>query len=79
MPDCGATPFRTDDGRPYLEVHHILPLSEGGEDGMLNVAALCPNCHRAQHHADRRDQLREDLQKVRGRQAGTIRQVESKD
>ena len=39
-------PFTTRNGLPYLEVHHIIPLSEGGPDHPQNVAAVCPNCHR---------------------------------
>ncbi len=38
------------DGSPYLEVHHIKPLSNGGDDSLENVLALCPNCHRQHHH-----------------------------
>jgi 5-methylcytosine-specific restriction protein A len=50
--DCKKTaPFkRMSDGSPYLEVHHILPLSKGGEDSLNNVLALCPNCHRKRHY-----------------------------
>ncbi len=49
---CGAkAPFiRRSDGSPYLEVHHPIPLSQGGEDTVENAAALCPNCHREAHH-----------------------------
>lgn len=44
-------PFnRRSDGTPYLEVHHVLPLSEGGEDTVENTVALCPNCHRREHN-----------------------------
>jgi 5-methylcytosine-specific restriction protein A len=43
-------PFaRKTDGRPYLEVHHVVPLSKGGHDSVSNVVALCPNCHRKAH------------------------------
>jgi 5-methylcytosine-specific restriction endonuclease McrA len=43
-------PFmRKSDGTPYLEVHHIQPLGEGGEDTVENAIALCPNCHRKRH------------------------------
>lgn len=43
-------PFlRRSDGSPYLEVHHRVPLSHGGEDTVENAAALCPNCHRKAH------------------------------
>jgi 5-methylcytosine-specific restriction endonuclease McrA len=37
-------------GEPYLEVHHVMPLSKGGLDVMENVIALCPNCHRKTHY-----------------------------
>jgi 5-methylcytosine-specific restriction protein A len=45
----GPAPFSTRDGDPFLEVHHIVPLAEGGPDSVDNVAALCPNCHRRMH------------------------------
>lgn len=41
---------RRADGRPYLEVHHKKPLSEGGLDNVDNTIALCPNCHREMHY-----------------------------
>lgn len=49
--ECGsAAPFtRRSDGSPYLEVHHVKPLSEGGLDVLANAIALCPNCHRKAH------------------------------
>lgn len=34
---------------PFLEVHHITPLSENGSDTIANTVALCPNCHRRMH------------------------------
>jgi len=48
---CGRpAPFlRRSNGKPYLEVHHIEPLSAGGEDTIENAVALCPNCHREKH------------------------------
>jgi 5-methylcytosine-specific restriction protein A len=48
---CGNHgPFnRASDGSVYLEVHHIVPLSQDGEDSLSNVHALCPNCHRKAH------------------------------
>lgn len=43
-------PFnRRTDESPYLEVHHKVQLSSGGEDTVENALALCPNCHREQH------------------------------
>ena len=36
-------------GLPYLEVHHVKMLKDGGPDTIDNVVALCPNCHRRRH------------------------------
>jgi 5-methylcytosine-specific restriction endonuclease McrA len=49
--DCNrAAPFhRASDGTPFLEVHHKIQLSKGGEDSVENTIALCPNCHRKAH------------------------------
>ncbi len=58
---CGCclqpAPFTDDDGLPFLEVHHVRPLKEGGPDSIDNAVALCPNCHRACHHAMHRHKL----------------------
>lgn len=44
-------PFnRKSNNTPYLEVHHIIPLSENGDDSIENCQALCPNCHRECHY-----------------------------
>lgn len=32
-----------------LEVHHILPISQGGTNDDSNLATLCPHCHEAAH------------------------------
>lgn len=37
------------DKSPYLEVHHKVPLANGGHDTVKNAIALCPNCHREMH------------------------------
>lgn len=42
-------PFIKTDGTPYLEIHHIEWLANGGEDTIENTVALCPNCHRKMH------------------------------
>ena len=56
---CGApAPFLRDDGEPYLEIHHLRPLSEGGPDTIDNVLACCPTCHRRLHHGADRESLR---------------------
>jgi hypothetical protein len=43
-------PFVDRYSMPFLEVHHIHPLAEGGADVVENAAAICPNCHRECHH-----------------------------
>lgn len=49
-------PFQNDNGDPFLEVHHIVPLSAQGRDTTANCIALCPNCHRHIHFgSDRQD------------------------
>ncbi|EJG0029148.1 HNH endonuclease [Vibrio alginolyticus] len=46
-------PFRRkSDNTPYLEVHHKVFLSNGGEDTVENSIALCPNCHRELHFGE---------------------------
>lgn len=45
-------PFIKKDGEPYLEAHHIVWLSRGGEDTIENSVALCPNCHKKMHVID---------------------------
>ena len=45
-------PFlKKSNGKPYLEVHHVKQLAEGGEDIVENAIAVCPNCHRKAHYA----------------------------
>jgi 5-methylcytosine-specific restriction protein A len=43
-------PFHGTDGLPYLEIHYLQQLTEGGADTVANAVALCPNCHREIHH-----------------------------
>ena len=49
-----AAPFKGSDGLPYLEMHPLTALSEGGELSYENLVGLCPNCHARLHD------LRED-------------------
>jgi 5-methylcytosine-specific restriction protein A len=43
-------PFHGTDGLPYLELHYLRQLAEGGPDTVANAVALCPNCHREIHY-----------------------------
>jgi 5-methylcytosine-specific restriction protein A len=55
---CGqAAPFVTMDNVPFLEVHHVRQLADGGSDTITNAVALCPNCHRALHYSVGRREL----------------------
>ena len=43
--------------KPYLEAHHLIPLAtnelfDESLDILDNIFCLCPNCHRAIHHAE---------------------------
>jgi hypothetical protein len=59
-------PFEREDGIPYLEVHHLRMLSEGGSDSITNTVAVCPNCHRELHLGKQKDDLLKMLyQKLR--------------
>ena len=58
MPNCNYQGFRKESGEAYIEIHHVVPLSEGGEDSINNTVALCPNCHRALHYAENKEELR---------------------
>jgi predicted HNH restriction endonuclease len=56
-----AAPFVAADGTPFLEVHHLKTLADGGSDRVSNAVAVCPNCHRELHHGRRAPELREAL------------------
>jgi 5-methylcytosine-specific restriction protein A len=43
-------PFQNKNNKPYLEVHHLNRLSDGGPDSPAGVAAICPTCHRNIHN-----------------------------
>lgn len=60
-------PFvRAKDGTPFLEVHHVVTLAQGGTDTVENAIALCPNCHRKRHYGQvgREVDSLEDLEKA---------------
>lgn len=64
-----AAPFQTATGQPFLEVHHIDRLSDGGPDRPDMVAAICPNCHREAHFGRDRIRLNSELKlKVSGKE-----------
>jgi len=62
---CKPAPFEREDGTPFLEVHHLRMLADGGSDSISNAVALCPNCHREFHYGkSRREKLEKIYQKI---------------
>ena len=35
---------------PVLQIHHIVPISQGGDNRSENIVCLCPNCHKTLHY-----------------------------
>lgn len=60
-PNCNNT-FNKQDGLPYIEVHHIIPLYEGGEDAIWNLVVVCAHHHKMAHFADVETQM--NLKKI---------------
>lgn len=59
IPDCGNT-FIKASGERYIEVHHIDPLCDGGEEAIWNLSVVCAHHHRMAHFAatDERTSIR---------------------
>lgn len=45
-------PFIDKNDMPFLHVHHIEYLSNGGEDTIDNCVVVCPNCHAKIHNLE---------------------------
>lgn len=54
-------------GKPFLHVHHIEYLSNGGEDTIENAIAVCPNCHAKIHQLELKEDKEKLLRKVQER------------
>src|SRR4029077_20879597 len=70
VPGCDHPQFMAGDGLPYCEVHHVIPLAEGGEDRIENVACLCPSHHREVHLGNQSRILETQLKELRAVGAG---------
>jgi predicted HNH restriction endonuclease len=68
---CAHPLFVGKNRKPYCEVHHIVPLSEGGQDTIDNVACVCPAHHREAHLGQQAHELREMLATLRRSEEGT--------
>lgn len=53
VPSCSAKSFKTGRGMPYVEVHHLVQLANGGVDHPSNVVCVCPAHHRELHFGQR--------------------------
>ena len=58
---CGGSEFTLQNGRPYLEAHHIIGLAVQGPDTVHNVIALCASHHREAHYGVRAEELEIDF------------------
>lgn len=58
---CGALGFLKQNGKRYLETHHITELSHRGADRPSNVIALCPNDHREAHFGKNKVELEQAM------------------
>jgi hypothetical protein len=67
--DCEHPSFETPQGLRYTEVHHIIPLAEGGDDTIENVACLCAAHHREAHLGARAGHLTLQLKALRSADA----------
>ena len=54
-------PFKKPSGDPFLEVHHVDEIGQGGADSPALVVAICPNCHREIHYGKDGNQLNKEL------------------
>lgn len=61
VPECCHPVFFGKDGTPYSEVHHIVPLAQGGLDKIENVVCLCPSHHREVHLGQQSKELSDML------------------
>ncbi len=74
---CGdRAPFIKPDGDPYLEVHHVDELGDGGADDPSFVAALCPSCHMEIHYGRRGRSINQALREKLKAGLGDVGAVE---
>lgn len=60
-PQC-TNSFKKDDGTPYIEIHHIIPLFKEGEDALWNLIPVCAHHHKMAHFAETMTRLK--LEKI---------------
>ncbi len=60
----GMPPDVDNQGRPILQVDHIVSLAEGGADRPGNMIAICPNCHVAKTIGLNRKKIAREFLKI---------------
>ena len=68
---CNKAGFVKDDGKPYVETHHIIALAEDGADRLWNVIALCADHHREAHFGAHRIKLEQEFMAILKGKIGT--------
>jgi len=58
---CGALGYATARTDHFLEVHHLIPLADGGPDLVSNAVAVCETCHGKLHRWIHRERMEEQL------------------
>jgi len=62
---CEAeAPFFNQQREPYIEIHHLRRLSDGGPDDPEWVAGVCPNCHKKAHYGMDRVEFNKTLTQI---------------
>lgn len=62
---CLHPGFQMESGDFYCEVHHIVPLADGGEDSISNMVCVCPSHHLEAHYGANRDTLKRLFEVIR--------------
>jgi predicted HNH restriction endonuclease len=62
---CTSPMIEGADGKPIMEVHHLVRLADGGIDDPSNTVCVCPNHHRELHHGKKSVKLTIRLQELR--------------
>ncbi|MFA5432519.1 MAG: HNH endonuclease [Candidatus Paceibacterota bacterium] len=74
--DQSHVSFISKNGKPYMEAHHLVPLStqdyfDYSLDVDANIVCLCPNCHRKLHYGGN---IKEDLRRLFNDRATHLKQ-----
>ena len=71
----GMPPDVDSQGKPILQVDHIVPLSEGGSDRPSNMIAICPNCHVAKTIGFNKKRIAKEFLKIVGSKEQLLNQT----